>query len=149
MPRDCIRNPGLPSTRLLIACHDRAQRPVSDIAREKTIAWANPNGPCLLFRTRHTPTRCDPNERIDSIFVACLSSCLTAKLWFTVDEAVRRPFLSITKNRIVACIALILVLSGAPARGQAPVCVENASLSELRDALLAGRVTSSELTRAY
>src|SRR5215510_11693865 len=34
-----------------------------------------------------------------------------------------------------------------PAEG--PVCVENASLTELREALLSGRTTSGALTRAY
>jgi amidase len=47
-------------------------------------------------------------------------------------------------------IAAVLVsgqVAAAPAQG--PVCVENASLTELREALLAGRTTATALTQAY
>jgi len=51
---------------------------------------------------------------------------------------------------LLACCALLAVTAATvPARAQPAVCVENASIGELRDALLAGRVTSAELTRAY
>jgi len=44
---------------------------------------------------------------------------------------------------------LALVVAAAPARAQPAVCVESASLSELKEALLAGRISATELTRAY
>jgi amidase len=46
-------------------------------------------------------------------------------------------------------VILALVAAAAPARAQPVVCVENANLSELREALLTGRTSATELTRAY
>ena len=44
---------------------------------------------------------------------------------------------------------LLLLLLAAPAAAQAPVCVENATIGELGDALAAGRTTATDLVRAY
>jgi amidase len=55
--------------------------------------------------------------------------------------------------RASAAVSVALILTfgqpsvAAPAQG--PVCVENASLTELREALLSGRMTATALTRAY
>src|SRR5258707_15750462 len=48
----------------------------------------------------------------------------------------------------VLSVALIFTVAGVPARAQ-QVCIENAGISELRDALLSGRISAGELTRAY
>jgi len=49
--------------------------------------------------------------------------------------------------------ALILACAqpaaAAQTRTQGPVCVENATLTELREALLSGRTTATALTQAY
>jgi amidase len=51
------------------------------------------------------------------------------------------------------CISMLALaaplLGAAHAADQAPVCVENASLTDLMSALLAGRTTALALTRAY
>jgi amidase len=44
---------------------------------------------------------------------------------------------------------LLLLLLAAPAAAEGPVCVENATIGELADALAGGRVTAAELVRAY
>ena len=45
--------------------------------------------------------------------------------------------------------SLSALLTATDAHAQSAVCIENAGISELRDALLAGRISVSELTRAY
>src|SRR5882672_430458 len=52
-------------------------------------------------------------------------------------------------RHVARCLVLALAVTAAPARAQSAVCVENASLSELREALLTGRTSATELTRAY
>jgi amidase len=52
-------------------------------------------------------------------------------------------------RHVARFVVLALVMTEAPARAQPAVCVENASLSELREALLTGRTSATELTRAY
>jgi amidase len=55
-------------------------------------------------------------------------------------------------HRASAVVSVVLALTFAqPSFGAAPgpVCVENASLTELREALLSGRTTATALTRAY
>ncbi len=57
--------------------------------------------------------------------------------------------------RAFAVLSLALAAAGAypahaaPASPQGPVCVENATLTELRQALLSGRTTATALTQAY
>jgi len=46
-------------------------------------------------------------------------------------------------------VTLALLAAAAPVRAQPAVCVENANLSELSEALLTGRTSATELTRAY
>ncbi len=55
----------------------------------------------------------------------------------------------VVMTHIARCVMLALVVAAAPARAQPAVCVESASLSELKEALLAGRISATELTRAY
>jgi amidase len=53
-------------------------------------------------------------------------------------------------RRVVASLASLLLVSAASAaRGEEPVCVENATIAELRAALAAGRTSAAALTRAY
>jgi amidase len=56
--------------------------------------------------------------------------------------------------RASAVLSIALALSTSPVLAaqtpsQVPVCVENATLTELRQALLSGRTTATALTRAY
>src|ERR1700758_826004 len=44
---------------------------------------------------------------------------------------------------------LLLLLLATPAAAEEPVCVENATIGGLVEALAAGRVTAAELVRAY
>jgi amidase len=46
-------------------------------------------------------------------------------------------------------LVLLLVTSAAALAAEGPVCVENASIVELQDALAAGTTTSADLVRAY
>jgi amidase len=47
------------------------------------------------------------------------------------------------------CIALSLSAAASAPPAQSAVCVENSTISGLREALIAGRTTAAELTRAY
>ena len=53
--------------------------------------------------------------------------------------------------RIRLCLLVVLGLATAlPARGdERTMCVENATIGELQQALAAGRITSTALVRAY
>jgi amidase len=57
------------------------------------------------------------------------------------------------RRRTLAASSIAVALACAPpsvaAPAQGPVCVENASLTELREALLSGRTTATALTQAY
>ncbi|MBI3702792.1 MAG: amidase [Rhizobiales bacterium] len=50
---------------------------------------------------------------------------------------------------IIACIALAPILAAPVVHAEGNVCVENATISELQEALAAGRTNATELTRAY
>ena len=54
---------------------------------------------------------------------------------------------TLAASSIAAVLACAQPSLAAPAQG--PVCVENASLTELREALLSGRTTATALTQAY
>ena len=54
---------------------------------------------------------------------------------------------TLAASSIAAVLACALPSLAAPAQG--PVCVENASLTELREALLSGRTTATALAQAY
>ncbi len=59
----------------------------------------------------------------------------------------------VPRASVVLSLALALAsaqpAAAAQTRAQGPVCVENATLTELRDALLSGRTTATALTQAY
>src|SRR5262249_7173589 len=50
---------------------------------------------------------------------------------------------------LLLCMPVALTAAAPPARAQGAVCVENATIGELRKSLLAGKTSASELTRAY
>src|SRR5690348_9190085 len=52
------------------------------------------------------------------------------------------------RRSAVAAVGLLAVASSASA-AEGNVCIENATLAELQDALTGGRTTASTLTRAY
>src|SRR5688572_20914105 len=54
---------------------------------------------------------------------------------------------TLAASSLAAALACAQPSVAAPAQG--PVCVENASLTELREALLSGRTTATALTQAY
>ena len=53
------------------------------------------------------------------------------------------------RRQMAPWIFLILALFMRTAAAEEPVCIENASIDELKDALAAGRTTSAELVRGY
>src|ERR671922_2634543 len=58
----------------------------------------------------------------------------------------RRASAILTTAAVLACAQPALPAPTAP---QAPVCIENATLTELREALLSRRTTATALTEAY
>jgi len=55
----------------------------------------------------------------------------------------------VDRRQTAAWLLLVLALLMRTAAAEKPVCVENASIDELKDALAAGRTTSSDLVRGY
>jgi len=53
------------------------------------------------------------------------------------------------RRRAVPWLVLVLALLVRTAAAEEPVCIENASIDELKDALAAGRTTSADLVRGY
>jgi len=53
------------------------------------------------------------------------------------------------RRQMMAWIVLALALLMRTAAAEEPVCIENATIDELKDALAAGRTTSAELVRGY
>src|SRR4051794_1761862 len=47
------------------------------------------------------------------------------------------------------CVALIFAVAASAARAEGAMCVEDATIADLQEALAAGRVTSVGLTQAY
>lgn len=56
---------------------------------------------------------------------------------------------SFNRRQITPWLLLVLALLMRTAAAEEPVCIENASIDELKDALAAGRTTSADLVRGY
>src|SRR5437763_13933999 len=67
-----------------------------------------------------------------------------------VRRRTRLPRTASRAHLLSAIVALVLIGAGVPAMAaDEKVCIENASLAELQQALAEGRTTASALTRAY
>src|SRR5437870_1340000 len=110
-----------------------------------------PTSPCCLPQDRQSPP-CSPGTRRMTKYLTCIALSSIGRVIFGANRVFSlrsgRRLLRLT-NSLVASLPLFMLNGSAQAAEEESVCIENATIGDLQEALAGGKISAAALARAY